>query len=101
MTSTVASSTPTYDAGTGLITWTIPFIPATTGVIGPPAEAIFQVVETPAVNQVGRTLTLLGPTTLTATDEYTSSTVQLTDAAVTTQLPKDPYANGQLGEVTQ
>jgi uncharacterized repeat protein (TIGR01451 family) len=101
-TSTLAStSLPTYNAGTGLVTWTIPSIPTATGVIGLPVSAIFQVSNTPAVNQVGQTITLMGRTTLTATDAYTGEAVQATAAAITTQLPNDPYANGQTGDVTQ
>jgi hypothetical protein len=96
-----STSLPTYNAGTGLVTWTIPFIPATTGVISPPVTAIFQVSNTPAVNQVGQTITLMGPATLTATDVYTGAAVQATAAAITTRLPNDPYANGQIGTVTQ
>jgi uncharacterized repeat protein (TIGR01451 family) len=96
-----STSLPTYNAGTGLVIWTIPFIPATTGVIRPPVTAIFQVSNTPAVNQDGQTVTLLGPTTLTATDVYTGAAIQATAAAITTRLPNDPYANGQTGDVTQ
>ncbi len=99
--SNIASSTPTYDPGTGLVSWTIPYIPATTGVISPPVQAIFQVSNTPAVNQVGQTITLLGPTSLTATDAFTSSTIQVTAGAVTTQLPNDPSVSSQTGAVTQ
>jgi hypothetical protein len=98
-TTSTPPSVPTYDAGTGLITWTIPFIPATTGVVGPPAQAVFQVTNTPAINQVGQTVTLLGPTTLTATDEFTGSTVTLTAPPVTTYLPNDPSLNSQSGDV--
>jgi hypothetical protein len=96
-----STSLPTYNAGTGLVMWTIPFIPATTGVVGPPVSAIFQVSNTPAVNQVGQTITLMGPTTLTATDAYTGAAVTATGAAISTQLPNDPSANGQTGDVTQ
>jgi hypothetical protein len=62
---------------------------------------VFQVTNTPSVNEVGQTITLLGPTTLTATDEYTGSTITATTAEVTTRLPDDPAASGQLGAVTQ
>jgi hypothetical protein len=96
-----STSLPTYNAGTGLVTWTIPFIPATTGVISPSVSAIFQVRNTPAVNQVGQTVTLAGPSTLTATDVYTGAAVTVTAPAITTQLPNDSYANGQTGDVTQ
>jgi hypothetical protein len=100
-TSTVASSTFSYSAGTGLITWTIPFIPATAGVIGAPIQEVFQVSDTPAINQVGQAVTLVGPTTLNATDEWTNSAVSATAAPVTTRLPNDPSATGQTGAVTQ
>lgn len=95
-----STSLPTYNAGTGQITWTIPYIPATTGVISTPAQTVFQITNTPSVNQNGQTITLLGPATLTATDVYTSSTVQNSAAAVTTHLTDDPSATG-LGTVTQ
>jgi hypothetical protein len=94
-----STSLPTYNAGTGEVTWTIPSIPAPAGVIGPPVSAIFQVSNTPAVNQAGQMVTLMGPTTLTATDVYTGAAVQATAAAITTQLPNDPFASGQTGDV--
>lgn len=96
-----STSLPVYNAGTGQVLWTIPLIPATTGVIGPPVSAIFQVSNTPAVNQVGQQVTLMGPTTLTATDAYTGATMQATASAITTQLPDDPAAGGQTGDVVQ
>lgn len=96
-----STSLPVYNPGTGEVSWTIPYIPATTGVISPPVQAVFQITNTPAVNQVGQSVPLLGPATLTATDIYTSSTVTTQAAAVTTHLTDDPYANGQNGEVTQ
>jgi uncharacterized repeat protein (TIGR01451 family) len=96
-----STSVPTYNAGTGQVTWIIPFIPATTGVISPPVQAVFQITNTPAVNQIGQAVPLLGPATLTATDVYTSSTVQATAPPVTTQLPDDLSAAGQTGDVTQ
>jgi len=100
-TGVASASVPVYNAGTGLVKWTIPFIPATTGVISPPVQTVFQVVNTPAVNQLGQTITLIGPATITATDVYTNQAVQTTAAAVTTHLPNDPSTAGQLGVVTQ
>ena len=83
------SSTPVYDASTGLITWTIPFIAATQGVISAPAEVIFQVSNTPAVNQVGTAVTLVGPVTLQATDAFTGAALAANAASLTTDLPDD------------
>ena len=93
-TSSIPSSTPTYDPGTGLVTWTIPSIAATTGVLGKPLEAIFQISNTPAVNQVNQLVTLLGPTTLTASDTFTGQALTTTDQPVTTELPDDTSLNG-------
>ncbi len=45
------------------VTWPIPVVPATTGITGKPLEAVFQVTNTPAVNQVGQDVTLIGPAT--------------------------------------
>lgn len=101
-TSTAPSSTVTYDQGTGLVSWTIPFVPATTGVLGKPLEAIFQISNTPAVNQVNQMVTLLGGTTLVASDTFTGQTLTASDQPVTTQLPDDPsVANVSNKTVTQ
>lgn len=94
VTSSNPSSTPVYNAATGEITWTIPFIPATTGVVGNPLQTIFQISNTPAVNQVGQPVTLLGPTSITATDAFTSSTLQEQAAAITSALPDDTTLSG-------
>jgi Domain of unknown function DUF11 len=83
------STAPVCNAANGSVTWTIPFIPATTGITGPPAEAIIQVENTPAVNQVGQAVTLMGPAALSATDAFTSSTLTASARAVTTDLPND------------
>ncbi len=83
------SAAPTCDSATGLVSWTLPFIPATTGVIGAPAEAIIQVANTPAVNQVGQSVTLLGATTLTGTDVYTGETLTAKANPVNTDIPYD------------
>lgn len=102
ITSTIASSTPICNAANGLVTWTIPFVPATTGVIDPPAEAVFQVENTPAINQVGQPVTLLGATTLQATDAFTGETLSATAPPVTTDLPYDLTVAGiQNRTVTQ
>ena len=87
--SNVVSSTPVYNSGTGQITWTIPLLPATTGVISSPAEAVFQVSNTPSIAQVGQSVTLLGTTDVTSTDVFTGMTVHTSDDAITTALPDD------------
>ncbi len=96
------TTAPSCNAATGFVSWTIPAIPATTGITGQPAEAIFQVANTPAVNQVGSAVTLLGPTALQAMDAFTSSTLTASAPAVTTDLPNDKTISpGQDRRVTQ
>jgi uncharacterized repeat protein (TIGR01451 family) len=83
-------SMPTVDAATGAVTWQIPNLVATKGIIGGPVETIFQVQQTPAINQVGQVITLLGPTAVQAMDAFVNQS--LTDAAlqITTDLMNDP-----------
>jgi hypothetical protein len=89
MPGSASTTAPTCNAANGLITWNIPVVPAMTGVADAPAEAVIQVTNTPASNELGGTVTLLGPTTLTATDGFTSSTLQASASDLTTQLPDD------------
>ncbi|MDE2019209.1 MAG: hypothetical protein KGJ13_02560 [Patescibacteria group bacterium] len=97
--STIPSSTPSCNPANGQVTWQIPSLPANTGVVGAPAEAIIQVQNTPAVNQVGSVVTLLGPATLTATDAFTSSTLTASAPAVDTKLSADASLVNQNGVV--
>jgi len=86
--STIATA-PTCNPATGQVTWTIPSIAAGTGVVNAAPEAVFQVENTPAVNQVGQTITLLGQTALTATDNFTGGTLTATADPIRTDLPND------------
>lgn len=90
------STSPICNSSNGLITWTIPTIPATTGITGPPAEAIIQVTNTPAVNQVGSAVTLMGATTLQGTDAFTNLPFTGTGQAITTNLPDDTTIAGNV-----
>ncbi len=78
------STAPVCDPATGQVTWDIPLVLA-----GSPAEAVFQVENTPSSNQVGSDVTLLSDTSLVATDGFTSSTLDAQAPAVTTALPDD------------
>ena len=95
------SAQPTYDAATGLVTWDIGNLPARIGVNSAPAEAVFQITNTPAVNQLYQVLTLVGQTNLIADDMFTGSTLQVSAGPVTTFLPNDSTTSNQNGQVTQ
>jgi uncharacterized repeat protein (TIGR01451 family) len=86
------STTPQYDPATGVIVWQIPSVPATAGIVAQAPQTIFQVAATPAVNQVGQFLSLLGPTTVQATDAFTGEPLQASADAMTTDLRNDPVA---------
>ncbi len=83
-------SAPTYNAATGEVTWDIPSIPATKGVVSAPVEGIFQIEQTPAVNQVGQSVVLLGETKFDATDAFTSSTLSDIQPPLTSDAQGDP-----------
>lgn len=82
-------SLPIYNSATGQVTWNIGNLPATKGVISPPAEAIFQIENTPSVNQTGQNVLLLSNTGVVAQDSFTSSTLESVDSSLSTDLPDD------------
>jgi hypothetical protein len=83
-------SVPKYNPASGEITWQIPKIAAGRGVITEPVEAVFQIENTPAINQVGQNITLLGETKIEAHDDFTDTLLFQTAPAITTALPDDP-----------
>ena len=95
------STQPTYDAATGLVTWDIGNLPPGTGVNTAPVEAVFQITNTPAINELYQVLTLVGQTNLSADDMFTGSTLQVSAGSVTTFLRNDPTTSNQNGQVTQ
>lgn len=86
-------TSPVYDQNSGLITWSIPSLPATKGVISQPAEAIFQVEATPSINQVNQHMPLLGKTKLEAKDMFTGLPLESEAPAVDTSIPSDTMAS--------
>ncbi len=80
---------PIYNPNSGLVTWDIPFIPATKGFISPPAEAIFQIEVTPSSNQVGLNVTFLGEATITWMDSFVGQAGQATARELDTSVPSD------------
>ena len=91
--SNMGSSTPQYDASTSQVRWAIAKIVANKGVVNAPVEAVFQIEATPNVAQAGQVMPLMGETTLTATDTFTSSTITMTAPALTSQIANDPTVN--------
>lgn len=86
---------PVFDENSGRVLWQIRSIPATKGIVGEPAEAVFQIEMTPAVNQVGQELPLLSETRIQALDTFTNLTLESSDGALTTSLFDDPTIQGE------
>jgi hypothetical protein len=95
------STVPVCDPATGAVTWTIPSVSAGTGVLGAPVEAVFQVENVPAANQVGQTVALLGKTSLTATDGFTGETLSASANSVNTDIPEDAAVRATDRRVTK
>lgn len=74
-----------YNPSTGQIVWSIPTIPAGTGVTTPAFEAVFQVGLTPSVNQVGQTPEILKESVLEAVDNFTKEKINLTKPGITVE----------------
>lgn len=83
-------SSPVFNDRTSEVDWVIDHIVANKGIIGQPAEAVFQIEATPNITQAEQSMPLLNETDLTATDDFTSSTLVGSAPVVTTQLSNDP-----------
>ncbi|HVO28477.1 MAG TPA: hypothetical protein VMT81_00645 [Candidatus Paceibacterota bacterium] len=84
-----ASTTFSCNPANGEVMWQVPAIAATTGITDRPLEAVFQITDTPAVNQAGQDVTVLGAAALTATDAFTGQPLQSSVPALTTAMPSD------------
>lgn len=78
---------PSYDSPIREVSWTIPSVPAGSGVLTKASEAIFQIKVTPSSSQVNQEINLLSDTIFTATDAFTGENIFLEYAPVrSTQL---------------
>ncbi len=89
-----------YDDITHLVTWRIGAVPAGAGVGSvPPKEVSFQVILVPTKNQVNSYPTLLEQQKLSATDTFTSESIEVSASDLNTTLPNDPQASDRIGQV--
>ncbi|MEK7114802.1 MAG: hypothetical protein AAB847_00345 [Patescibacteria group bacterium] len=86
---------PTYNASTREVIWSIERILATSGALGDPIEAVFQVTLTPTLAMVGKYAPLIGVTQVTATDEFTDQILNSSSPEITTALPDDNTVGAQ------
>lgn len=92
---------PLYDELTREVSWEVPEISATKGVLNPPLQAIFQVRVRPDASLVGKLQPLLDETTLTATDDFTGVTLQANDFGLNTLLSDDATVGAGQGIVVE
>lgn len=79
-----------YDPVTQRVSWQIDRLPAGSGILRAPYEAIFQIEATPSPNLVGSAMLLMSETRLIAHDEFTGSELTASAKEITTDLPDDP-----------
>ncbi len=78
-----------FDPSLGRVSWTIPTVPAGTGIVFPVFEAIFQIGITPGLNQVNQAPEILKETKLEAVDNFTKESVNLNQPGINTQFGVD------------
>ena len=83
-----------YDPKTKLVTWQLDKVIANSGELFTTAEAIFKVSLTPKTSDVGKAVKLIQDVKLQATDTFTQTVVNSTDAEITTALPDDELSSG-------
>ena len=73
-----------YNSSTGQVSWSVPTVPAGTGVVSPVFEAVFQVGITPSLNQSGQNLEILKEAVLEAVDNFTKEKINLSQPGINT-----------------
>ena len=90
---------PKYNERTQEITWDIPGITATKGVLTSPIEAVFQIEATPSIAQAGTSIVLMQDTSIEAIDDFTGENLRNRDSAVTSSSLDDPTVKTGEGTV--
>lgn len=94
------SAVPQYASSTNQVVWDVGSLPATSGLLTPAPEAIFQIAATPQSSDVGKYMNLLEPTVVSAQDSFTNLSLTAGSDAISTLLPSDPTVNSSQGLVT-
>lgn len=82
------------------VIWDVGNIKSGTGIAGtPPRSVSFKVSITPSESQVGRVVSLTGPTQFSGVDSFTGKQIQTTRPALTTNITKDPLYRIGVGNV--
>jgi hypothetical protein len=90
---------PEYNERTGEIIWRIPNIPATSGVVLPANELIFQISAIPSLNQVDDFMNLIEETTFSAIDDFTGKEIKFSVSEIDSSLKDDSTVESGEGRV--
>ncbi len=90
-----AGKSPIFQSSNRKVVWEVDRLSATRGIIGSPAEAVFQISATPPLGSDGSYLPLIGEVKLIAIDEFTGLPLSDTAASITTELPHDNTVRGE------
>lgn len=91
----------TFDPASGEVRWFIGAVEAGIGVLAPALAGAFQVSITPSEADLGKSVTLLGESVLTATDSFTQRAVEMRMPSLSTELKKDPTTSSGDWTVTR
>jgi len=88
-----------FDSTRRRVSWQIPKILATTGVLNRPIIAIFQIRATPSLEHIEYYMPLLEPTHIRAVDDFTKTNFSAVHRYLTTELQDDKTVKPQEGIV--
>ncbi|MFH0890535.1 MAG: hypothetical protein V1856_00705 [Candidatus Liptonbacteria bacterium] len=88
-TKSTISPKPQFNTETGEVYWEVSNLAAGQGIVGGKLEAIFQVENTPAVNEIGSDSVLLSESKMTGKDLFTNLDVSGTAEYINTGLPNE------------
>jgi Domain of unknown function DUF11 len=90
-----------YNNVSGEVVWNVGNIKTNTGYVSAPRQVSFQVSLLPSLSQVGLTPTLIGDSTLKATDTFTNATLTAVADSLTTDIKNDPKYEIEQGKVVK
>ena len=90
-----------YNYQTGKLIWDIGDTPATTGILLPVKEVVFQVSITPGLSNVGSLLELIGQSKAYGNDDFTGLEITDADKPIDTNLPDDLTVSRRQGTVIE
>lgn len=89
----------TYDPNTGQVVWKVGTLAAGAGEILPVRQVAFQVGLTPAVNQIGDAVELIGESVARAKDLFTGVSLESVTGIIDTAMKDDPAVRSDQGTV--